>query len=75
MSVPVLLTLQQFSQKHPAFPVATLYDLVFKSKSRKSSKGTVPANGLAIAIVRNGRRVLSDEAKFFEWLQQQQRAA
>lgn len=75
MSVPTLLTIAQFSTKHPAFPVATIYDLIFKSKARESSKGKIKPNGLASAIVRNGRRVLIDEDKFFAWLNKQQQAA
>jgi hypothetical protein len=39
-----------------------------------SSKGDIPGNGLieAGAIIRIGRKVLIDEACFFEWVESQQ---
>ena len=57
------LTIQQFNQKHPAFPVGTLRHQVFYEEN----------NGLKKfgAIVRNGRRVLINEPKYFEWLEAQ----
>ena len=60
MAIPSLLTVKQFSQKHPAFPVGGLRHRIFYAKE----------NGLSIsgALVRNGRRVLIDEELFFDWL-------
>lgn len=66
----VLLSVRRFSDKHPEFPAATLRDLIFKSEERHTAKGKLPGNGLieAGAILRVGRKVLIDEARFFAWL-------
>jgi hypothetical protein len=69
----VVLTVRQFSKRHPAFSEGSLRDLIFKSQSRHSSKGLVPGNGLDAALLRLGRRVLIDEQRFFEWLDRQGR--
>ncbi len=60
MAIPTLLTVKQFNQKHPAFPVGGLRHRIFYAKD----------NGLEQvgALVRNGRRVLIDEERFFSWL-------
>jgi len=60
MDIPSLLTVTQFSQKHPAFPIGGLRYRIFNENQ----------NGLANsgAIIRNGRKVLIDEAKFFNWV-------
>lgn len=60
MSIPNLLTVRQFSQKHEAFPEGGLRHRIFHADT----------NGLAAAgaILRNGPRVLIDEDKFFDWL-------
>jgi hypothetical protein len=57
------LTVQQFSKKHPAFPAGTLRHQIFYEET----------NGLkqSGAIVRNGRRVLINEPKYFTWLESQ----
>jgi hypothetical protein len=65
---PKLLTVKQFSEHHPAFSQASLRSLIFAANSRKSSHGVIPGNGLDLAIVRIGRKVLIDEVKFFEWV-------
>ena len=62
-----ILTVAQFSARHPAFSAGSLRSLIFLSKPRRSSAGKIPANGLASALVRIGRRVLIDEDKFIEW--------
>ncbi len=67
-----LATVRQFSEKHPAFSQGALRNLIFLASSRKTSKGNMPGNGLAIALVRIGRKVLIDEGRFFEWVDQQQ---
>ena len=71
---PTLLTVRQFSEKHAAFSQSSLRNLIFLSESRKTSKGTIPGNGLDIALVRLGRKVLIDESKFFQWIDSQQTA-
>ena len=65
--IPTYLTVPQFSEKHPAFPVGGLRWRIFHAH----------ANGLdaAGAIVRNGRRVLIREDKFFAWLEHSNRPA
>lgn len=70
-----LLTVQQFSDKHPAWTEPALRNLIFHSKSRKTSRGRIPGNGFAPAIVRLGRKVLIDEDKFFEVLNSKQKNA
>lgn len=69
--VRTYLTVRQFSDKHPAWSQASLRNLIFYSQPRYSTKGTIPGNGLEIAIVRIGRKLLLDEGKFFEWLDNQ----
>jgi hypothetical protein len=67
---PVLLTVEQCSQRNPAFTIPALRNLIFKAEPRQSSRGEVPGNGLAEAgaIIRLGRRVLLDEGKFLAWV-------
>ncbi len=65
---PNLLTVSQFSERHPAFSEGSLRNLIFLSKSRRSDHGGIVGNGLDKALVRVGRRVFIDETKFFEWL-------
>ena len=54
------LTVNQFNQKHPAFPKGGLRALIFNEHS----------NGLAKsgAIIRIGRKVLINETLFFAWV-------
>lgn len=69
---PVLLTVRQFADKHPAFPQGSLRNLIFLAKNRNTSKGMIAGSGLDVALVRVGRKVLIDEAKFFNWVEAQQ---
>ena len=69
-----LLTVRQFAEKHPAFQQGSLRNLIFLAESRNTSKGKIEGNGLAAALVRVGRKVLIDEAKFFNWIDSQQGA-
>ena len=59
----IYFTVQQFTKKHPAFTSGGLRSLIFNENS----------NGLAKsgAIVRIGRKVLINEAKFFAWVEAQ----
>jgi len=66
-----LSTVRQFSEKYPAFSQGSLRNLIHLSTERYSSKGKIPANGLAVALVRIGRKLLIDESKFFEWIELQ----
>ena len=67
-----LLTVRQFSDKHPAFTQGAIRNLIFLAESRKTSKGVIEGNGLNVALVRIGRKLLIDEAKFFQWIEEQQ---
>jgi hypothetical protein len=71
---PVYLTVEQFSQRNPAFTPAALRNLIFKADERHSTKGIIPGNGLieAGAVVRLGRKVLIVETRFFDWVESQQ---
>ncbi len=66
-----LLTVKQFADKHPAFPQGSLRNLIFLAESRMTSKGTIKGNGLDIALVRIGKKLLIDESRFFEWIELQ----
>lgn len=61
------LTVNQLSENHPAFTLGGLRSLIFNESQ----------NGLASSgsIVRIGRKVLIDEAKFFHWIESQQTSA
>ena len=61
-------TVAQFCARHPAFTPPALRDLIFKSRARKTSKGTLRGNGFAPAFIRLGRRILIDERVFFQIL-------
>ena len=67
---PVIVTVAQLAERNPAFTTAAVRNLVFKAEPRQSSLGEIPGNGLAEsgAIIRLGRRVLLDEAKFLDWV-------
>ena len=58
-----LLTVRQFSQKHPAFPEGGLRYNIFHAKQ----------NGFSQCIRRIGRKVLLDEADVFRWVDDQNR--
>ena len=67
-----LLTVRQFADKHQAFPQGSLRNLIFLAENRKTSKGVIQGNGLDVALVRIGRKLLIDEGKFFQWIDKQQ---
>jgi hypothetical protein len=71
-AIPVLSPVKQFSQRYPAFTEAAMRAIVFNADDRPSTQGTIPGNGFAPAIVRLGRRVLIDEAKFFDIIRAKQ---
>ncbi len=58
-----LLTIKQFSKKYPAFPEGGIRHRIFHAES----------NGLAKSgtIIRNGRRILINEERWFAWLESQ----
>lgn len=67
-----LLTVRQFSDKHQAFTQGAIRNLIFLAESRKTSKSIIRGNGLKVALVRIGRKLLIDEVKFFQWIDAQQ---
>lgn len=70
-----LFTLAKFAERHSSFlTLASVTNQVFKAKSRLSTKGEIPGNGMeeAGAIVRVAGRVLIDEDAYFEWVDSQQ---
>lgn len=73
--LPTLLTVRQFADKHPAFSQGSLRNLIFLAQPRHTSQGTIHGNGLDAALVRVGRKLLIDEAKFFGWIDGQRKAA
>ncbi len=56
----ILLTVNQFSEKHPAFTNGSLRALIFNEKQ----------NGFSKCIRRIGGRVLINEKDFFEWVEE-----
>ena len=71
VAVAVFLTVRQFSEKHQAFPQGSLRSLIFHASPRHSSQGQIDGNGLSVALTRIGRKVLINEARFFEWVEKQ----
>jgi hypothetical protein len=70
-----LFTVNQFSERRPAWSAQALRNLILNSEDRLTSRGEkIPGNGLAEvgAIVRVGRRVLIDEEAFFRWIAAEQ---
>jgi hypothetical protein len=74
VSKPVLKTVEQFSNDNPAFTQSAIRNLIFKAESRHTSKGKIQGNGLieSGALKRLGRKVLIDEGKFYQWINEQQ---
>lgn len=69
----ILLSVRQFIERHPAFTTQGLRHLIFCSEERQRTQGKLPGNGLkeSGALLRCGRKVLIDEARFFAWLDAQ----
>ncbi len=70
-----LKTVRQFAEENPAFTEGSLRWLIFNSAPRVCSQGQVPGNGLDYALVRVGRRVLIDESRFWQWINDQRGGA
>ncbi len=60
MAIPAFHTVKQFSKKHPAFPEGGMRWRIFHA-----DKNGLTNSG---ALIRNGRRILIDEEKFFDWI-------
>ncbi len=66
-------TVELFSNDNPCFTPSALRNLIFKANERQSSLGVIAGNGLIEcgAIIRIGRKVLINEAKFYLWIEKQ----
>jgi hypothetical protein len=63
------VTVKQLSVTHPAFSENSIRFHIHHAKPRIDRNGnSIPANGLADAISRIGRKVLIDQDKFIVWL-------
>ncbi len=62
-TVYIYSTIKQFCQRHQAFTEGGIRHNIFHEKTNGLSESG--------AIVRNGRRVLINEGKFFIWLESQ----
>ena len=60
-TTPRLLTVNQFAEEHKFVTSAGLRFIIFNENS----------NGAKKAIKRIGRKVLIDEAAFFQWIEEQ----
>jgi hypothetical protein len=65
--VPTLLTVKQFSEKHPAFSEGAIRWMIFKAGSSSTIQIDDHDKAFKNVVVRVGRRVYIDEAKFFQW--------
>ena len=63
-TLPNLLTVKQFSQKHTAFPEGGMRHRIFHAEK----------NGFSRCIRRVGSKVLIDENEFFKWIEEQNKA-
>lgn len=71
-----LLTVRQLHEKYPAWSEPALRALILNASDRTNSRGDrIEGNGLDVAIVRCGRKLLLDEALFIEWLAAQSKRA
>jgi hypothetical protein len=70
---PNLMTVRVACQRYKdAFPnERVLRNLIFKARDRYSSGGVIKGNGLDVAIIRVGRKILIDEDKLIGWIYSQ----
>jgi len=61
------LTVNQFCEKHKAFKVGGVRSQIFNEDTNGLKKSG--------AIVRNGRKVLINESKYFAWVESQNNSA
>ncbi len=67
-----LIPVTRWNEYHAWPPPGGLRHLIFHAKPRKTRTGEmIQGNGLDMALVRVGHRILIDEAKFFEWARAQ----
>lgn len=71
-----LLTVRQLHERYPAWSEPGLRALILNASDRTNSRGDkVSGNGLNVAIVRCGRKLLLDERLFLEWVAAQSKRA
>ena len=64
-----LLTVRDLHTRYPAWSEAALRALILNASDRTNSRGDrIPGNGLDIALIRCGRKLLLDEALFIDWI-------
>lgn len=63
-----LVSVAQLIEAHPCRTAGAVRAEIFGASARLSSKGVIPGNGLAPAIIRKGRRVLLDEIGYLTWV-------
>ncbi|WP_058530856.1 hypothetical protein [Legionella rubrilucens] len=63
--IPSLFTVKQFCEKHPAFTHGGIRHLIFHASTNGLEKMRV--------LIRNGRRILINEAAFFNWISNQEK--
>lgn len=70
-SRPNYLTIKQAVAVYPAvFPTeSALRNLIFKADERRFSNGVLKGNGLSVALIRVGRKILLDETKLIQWIE------
>lgn len=62
------LTVKLLAQAEPAYTEPAIRNLIFNAAPRKSSKGTIKGNGLALHIRRVGSKVLINHGGFLSWI-------
>lgn len=69
---PQLLAARQLVERYPAIKLRTLRYWIQHAAPRHVTNGgqrrILPGNGLADTILRKGRIILIDEARFLDWL-------
>ena len=63
------LTIKLLAQAEPSYTEAAIRNHIFKASIRKSSKGSIPGNGLAVHIRRVGSKVLINHGGFLSWIE------
>lgn len=67
---PALHTVAETVRRNPhIFTDGRLRSYIYNSEARLGAHGVIPANGLADAIFRIGRRVFVDEDLLFGWIE------
>lgn len=62
------LTIKLLAQAEPSFTEPAIRNQVFNAAPGKSSKGTIPGNGLAPHIRRVGSKVLINHGGYLSWI-------